>query len=151
MAATSWWLMDKTSCKTAAESVPPLLPQYRQTDRAPTVANSLRPSRAIPRTVRARASACKSRSRVTPREIRDESIQAVHSAAGRHHIAHGGDFAGGLCGVPATARLRPAAGRLSHHPGANVLSRCQSRCDGVVRYGASRAAVWPSARTEPDD
>src|SRR5260370_17004029 len=151
MAATAWWLMERKSGKTAGNSVPPVLPQRRQTGRAPTVANSLRPRKAIPRTVPARTSACKLRRRGTPREIHDESIQAVHSAAGRHHIAHGGDFACRLCRVPAIAGLRTAAGRLSDHPGANALSWRQSRCYGVVRYGATRAAAWPIAATEPDD
>ena len=44
-----------------------------------------------------------------------------------------------------------AAGRLSDHPGPDVLSRRQPGCHGVVRHGSARAAVRPDARPEADD
>src|SRR5216684_3065843 len=133
MPATSWLSTGKISCKTAVRSIPPLHRRQRQTRGTPTQGSSPR------------------RSRATPQGRSNESIKAVYFAAGGHHIADGGDFAGGLCRLPAIARFRPAASRLPHNPGANVLSRGQPGRDGVFGDRASGAAVWASARAEPND
>src|ERR1700682_434296 len=151
MLATSWLSMDKTSCKTAARSIPPRRPRQRKMRRTPTEGNRLRRSKATRRAARARGGARKLRNRVTPLGSRNESITAVYFAAGRHHIADGGDFAGGFCGVPSVAGLCFAASRLSDDPGANILSRRQPGRDGVFGDGAARAAVWPGAGTETNE
>src|SRR6266852_5833338 len=81
----------------------------------------------------------------------NESIPAVHFAAGRHHPADGRGAARRLCSVPATACLRSAAGRLPNDPDADFLSRRQSGCDGIVCNVTTGAAIRPDSRTEPDD
>src|SRR5712664_2772146 len=63
--------------------------------------------------------------RVRPEDPRDESVTAVHFAAGRHHSLDGRRPSCRLGRVPPTADLRVASGRLPHDPGANVLSRRQ--------------------------
>src|SRR5216684_9200292 len=123
MPAKSWLSTDRTSCKTAAKSIPAPHRRPRQTRGTPTQGSSPR------------------RSRATPQGKSNESIKAVYFAAGGHHIADGGDFAGGLCRLSSTARFRPAASGLPHDPGTNVLSRGQPGRDGVFGDLAARAAV----------
>src|SRR5713101_4567953 len=60
--------------------------------------------------------------RASPEDPRDESVTAVHSAAGRHHSLDGRCPSCRLGRVPPTADLRAAAGRLPHDSGANLLS-----------------------------
>src|SRR6267154_3620294 len=145
--------MDRTSCKTAAKSIPARRPRDRRTRRTPSERHqSRRRNREIrSRTERVPAAARMLRSRAIPLENRNESIEAVYFAAGRHHIADGGNFAGGLRRVPAIACFGVAASRLSDHTGTNVLSRRQPGCDGLVGYGAAGASVWPSAGSESND
>src|SRR5713226_1823458 len=149
MLATSWLSTDKTSCKTAARSIPPPHRRQRQTRRTPTEGSSPRRSRATRKPARGDVPTLRSRAILRGRP--NESIKAVYFAAGRHHIADGGHFAGGLCRIPATASFRLAASRLPHHPGTNVLSRGQPGRDGVFGHRAPRAAVWASAGAEPND
>src|SRR5260370_14828982 len=61
--------------------------------------------------------------RVRPEDPRDESVTAVHFAAGPHHSLDGRRPPGGLGSLPPTTDLRLASGRLPHDPGANGLSR----------------------------
>src|SRR6266852_441462 len=148
----SWLPMGKTNCRMAARSILRLRPQRQRTHRmAMAPSNRLAARKAMPRPALARAVARNHLSRATLRESRNESIQAVHSAASRHHAFDGGHFAGGLRGLPAVAGFRVAAGRLPNHPGADVLSRRQSGGDGLVRHGAAGTAIWPAARPESDD
>src|SRR6266566_8367893 len=65
-----------------------------------------------------------------PEVLVDESVTAVHSAAGCHDIAHGGCRSCRLGRLPAIARLGAPASRLPHHSGADVLSRWQPRGHG---------------------
>src|SRR5260370_11278125 len=101
MPATSWLSTGKISCKTAVRSIPPLHRRQRQTRGTPTQGSSPRRSRATRKQVQARRDAPTLRSRATPQGRSNESIKAVYFAAGGHHIADGGDFAGGLCRLPA--------------------------------------------------
>src|SRR6266404_4695526 len=135
MPATSWLSMDKTSCKTAARSTPARPPRCHQRRSSPLRNKATR----------------KLRSRIALQGSSDESIEAVHFAAGRHHVADGGNSASRLCRVPAVARLRPPTSRLPDDSGANLLSRGEPGCNGVFRNGAARAPVWTGPRTEPDD
>src|ERR1700687_5390945 len=129
MPATSWLSTDKISCRTAAKSIPAPHRQ-RQTRRTPTQDSSPRRSRATRKA--ARDGVPMLRSKAPLQGSRNESIQAVYFAAGRHHIADGGGFAGGFCGVPSVAGLCFAASRLYDEPGANILSRGQSGRDGFL-------------------
>src|SRR6266852_5914238 len=147
----SWLPMGKTNCRTAARSMRRLRPQGQRARRM-AMAPSNRPlDKTVHRPALARAAARSLLSRATLRESRNESIQAVHFAASRHHAFDGGHFAGGLRGLPAVAGFRAAPGRLPNHTGADVLSRRQSGSDGVVRHGAAGTAIWPAARPESDD
>src|SRR6266478_1560463 len=149
MSATLWLSTDRTSCKTAAKSIPAPHRRPRQTRRAPTEGSSPRRSRATRKAARSSAGTLRKRATLPGRP--NESIKAVYFAAGCHHIADGGHLVGGLCRIPATARFRPATSRLPHHPGTNVLSGSQPGRDGVFGDRAARAAVWASARAEPND
>ena len=92
----------------------------------------------------------KARDAARPRGT-DESVAAVHSAAGRDLAADGGHPAGGHRGLPAAAGFGAAAGGLPDHPGADVLSRREPGGDGVVGHRAAGAPVRPGARPEADD
>src|SRR4029077_10791154 len=144
---TSWWSTGKTNCKTAARSIPPRRRRPRPAHRTPTGSS---PRRSRSRRKAARGNGPTLRSKATPPGRLNESIQAVYFAAGRHHTVDGGDFAGGLRRIPATARFRAAASRLPHHPGTNVLSLGQSGRDGVFGDRAARAPVRTGARAEPN-
>ena len=80
----------------------------------------------------------------------DERLRALHPAAGRHHAADGGDPAGRHRRLPLPAALGAARGRLSDHPGADLLSRRQPGGDDLVGHRAARAAVRPDAGPQPD-
>src|SRR5258706_1886953 len=147
MPATSWLSMDKISCKTAARSTP----RHRRRTRRMQMLGSPPRHRATRRPAPMAGGAHKLRSRIAPQESADESIKAVHFAAGRHHVADGGDSASRFCRVPAVACFRPPTSRLPDDSGANLLPRGQPGCNGVFRNGAARAAVWSGPRTEPDD
>src|SRR5580698_2582164 len=81
----------------------------------------------------------------------NEPVTAVYSAASgddtiddRHHaVRH--------AGVQVPARRGAAGSRLSDHPGADLLSRRQSRRDDVVGDRAAGSAVRPDAEPEPDE
>src|ERR1700729_2986192 len=81
----------------------------------------------------------------------DERLRTLHSASGRHLAADGGDHALRHGGLYVPAAVDAARGRLSDHPGADALSRRQSRSDDLVGHGAAGAAVRPDAGIEPDD
>src|SRR6267143_3130868 len=68
---------------------------------------------------------------------RDEPVTAVYSAAGRHHSSDGWRLARGLGRFPAIAYFCFAPGRLPDHPGADVLSGCQPRSNGIFGHGPS--------------
>ena len=53
--------------------------------------------------------------------------------------------------LPLPAALGPAGGRLSDHPGADLLSRRQPGGDDLGRHRAAGAAVRADAGPEPDD
>src|SRR5258707_2679467 len=93
MPAMSWSSTGKTSCKTAARSIPPRRPQAHQARKPPMERNSPPRSRA---TRNAGGAVRKLRSKANPPGRRNESIQAVHFAASRDHLADGGDFARGF-------------------------------------------------------
>src|ERR1700731_1924468 len=82
---------------------------------------------------------------------RDESLTAVHSAAGRHHPLDGWRPPRGLGRLPAITHLRLAAGRLPHNSSTNLLSRRQPGRHGFLGHRAPRAPVRPDSRLEPDD
>ena len=74
----------------------------------------------------------------------------VHPAAGRDLAADGGDHAGRHGRLSLSAALGAARGRLSDHPGADLLSRRQPRRDDLVGHRAARSAVRPDAGAQPD-
>src|ERR1035438_6295188 len=95
-----------------------------------------------------------SKTRPRPRQPgakRLEPISAIYFTAGRDLVADGRNHAGRHRGIFPVARLRLAAGGLSHHSGADVLSWRQPRRDRHYRHGSTRKAVRPGARLEPDD
>jgi hypothetical protein len=70
---------------------------------------------------------------------------------GRDDAADGGDPAGRHRRLPLPAAVGAAGGRLSDHPGADLLSRRQPGGDDLVGHRAARAAVRPDAGPQPDD
>src|SRR5687768_13310800 len=80
-----------------------------------------------------------------------EPLSLVHSTAGRDGLADGSTSAGRLPRVSSTTRLRSATGRLSHHPSADLLSRRQSRCHGVLSHRPIGASVRADAWSATDD
>ena len=64
------------------------------------------------------------------------SLTALHSATGRHVIAHGRHSARWCRGLLSAAGVGVATGGLPHHPGADVLSRSQPGRHGVGHHGA---------------
>src|SRR6516162_12316 len=102
----SWSLTARTNCKTAPRSSRGRAPAARRVA-----------IRALRQTIRIRLLLR------PPGDLRDESFAAVYSAARRYHIADGWRHPGGAGGLPPVACLRTAAGRLSDHSSADVLSR----------------------------
>src|SRR5579871_198796 len=115
------------------------------------VAAKTPPGRKTRRLRRKRAARAAAVPSVTEARAPNESVSAIYSAAGCHQPADGGHFARRLCRVPATAGVRVAAGGLSHHSGAHVLPRRQSRRDGVFYHRAAGAPVRTNPRIESDD
>src|SRR5581483_10814249 len=90
--------------------------------------------------------------RLPPAEaVTNESVPAIHPAAGGHLTPDGGHFACGLCCVPAAPGLSSAGGRLPDHPGSDLLPRRQPQRDGAVGYGTAGAAVRADPRPAADD
>src|SRR5258708_32914329 len=81
---------------------------------------------------------------------RDESLAAVHSAAGRYHPPDGRRPSRGLGCFPAITHLAVAASRLPHDPGTNVLSRRQPRSNGFFGHGPSRTPIRTDSWVESD-
>src|SRR5919197_3202489 len=79
-----------------------------------------------------------------------ESFAPVHLAAGSDLAAHGRTAVGGRCRIPRAAGLSPAAGGLSDHPGAHLLSRREPGGDGLLGHRALRAHVRADAGHDPD-
>src|SRR5579863_10710740 len=80
-----------------------------------------------------------------------ESVSPIHHAARRDRAADGGDLTRRYrCLYPVTG-LGTARGRLPHHPSRHLLSRRQPDRNGDDGYGTARAAVWSTARAQPDD
>ena len=80
-----------------------------------------------------------------------ESVAPVYSPAGRHGVADGGPSARRHHRLSRVAGFGTSPSRLSDHPGADVLSRRQSRRHGLFRHGAARTAIRADARPETDD
>src|ERR1700682_1855499 len=135
-----WSSMAWTNCRMGARSIPAPRPARM----ARVAALRLR----LPRKVRHKPEVYP---RARPEDPRDESVTAVHSAAGRYHPPDGWRPLGGLGRLPPIAHLCLAAGRLPHDSGANVLSRRQSGCHGFLGHRAPRAPVRPDPRPESDD
>jgi len=88
------------------------------------------------RYLRANGSACRTH----------EPLPPLHPPPGRHFAADAGHRAGRPGRLPVAAALRPAAGRLPHHPGTDALPRCQPRGDERNRHRAARAQLRPDVR-----
>ncbi len=80
-----------------------------------------------------------------------EHLRAIHSPPGRDLAADGRGGARRHCGVPASARGAPAAGRLSNHSGHRHACRRQRRDHGVIGGDAAGAAARPDSRRYRDD
>src|SRR5713226_3806646 len=137
----SWLSTGRTNYRTGQRSIP--APRLAETARVAALlrllpAVKVRPKREAPRNG-------------SPEDPRDESVAAVHSMAGRHHALDGGRPPYRLGDLPGIARLRIATSRLPHDSSADVLSRSQSRCNGLLGYRSARAPVRPDTRPEPDD
>ena len=74
------------------------------------------------------------------------AVRDLHPASGRDLSADGGDHAGGNRRLSVPAALGVAGGRLSDHPGADLLPRREPRGDDFVGDRAAGAAVRPDAR-----
>ena len=81
---------------------------------------------------------------------RHEPVAAFHPAAGGDDPAHGGGAAHRHRRLSVPAALRSAGGRLSHHPGPDLLSRRQPRCDDLLGHGAAGAPAGPDAQPAAD-
>src|ERR1700756_302170 len=86
-----------------------------------------------------------------PGDPRDESLAAVYSAARCNHAPDGRRDSGGTGGLPPVASFRASAGGLPHHSGADVLSRRQPGCDGLLGYRAARTQLRANPRLVADD
>src|SRR5258708_2022250 len=140
MPATWWSSMARTNCRMARRSIP--AQQTVRTVRAAVPRLRLRPK------MRHKGGA---RQRAALEDLRNESVTAVHSTAGRHHPLDGRRPSGGLGRFPAIAHLGVAASRLPHDSGTDVLSRRQPRSNGFFGDGSSRAPIRTNSRFESDD
>src|ERR1700741_2074093 len=86
-----------------------------------------------------------------PGDPLDESVAAVHFAAGCHHPPDGWRAARGVRSLPAVAGFRAAASRLPNNPGPDVLSRWKPRGHGVVGDRTARAELWANPGPPADD
>ena len=119
------------------------LPGQRQGARRPRTPQGVRPrsTRRPAALERGSASATQPR-RPGPR---NEPVAPLHPAAGCDLAADAGHRAGGHRRAALPAAVGPAAGGLSHHPGADPVPRRQPGSDGANRHGAAGAAVRPDA------
>src|ERR1700679_618111 len=83
--------------------------------------------------------------------VNSESVSRIYPAAGRDLPVDGGDSARRICGLHAIAHLGAARSGLPDHSGGDILSRGESRRDGVGSNGSAGKTVWPGAGAEPDD
>src|SRR5947199_2345397 len=123
MPATPWSSMARTSCRMGPKSIL-ALPVARTARAAALRPHRLPKVRRNPEDLR----------RARLEEPLDESVAAVHFAAGRHHAPDGRRPSRGLGRLPPITDLCSASGRLPHDSGANVLSRIQPRIYGFVGY-----------------
>src|SRR6267154_6598177 len=140
MLATWWLSMGRTNCRMEPRSI--LVP------RAVRMARAAVPHLHLPLQAR--------RKRGVPRraaleDLRDESVTAVHSAAGRHHPFNGRRPSRGLGRFPAIAHLSLATSRLPNNPSANVLSWRQPGGHGLFGNVSSRAPIRTNFRLVSDD
>src|SRR2546422_9793778 len=127
--------MVRTNCRTAAKSFPHPLVE--------TMAWVRELLRSRPAKARDNPGARPAASRG---DLRDESVTAVYSAAGRHHPTDGRRRSRWVGRLPAIARLRLASSRLSDDSGANLLSQRQPGGHVLLGDRASRAAVRSEER-----
>src|SRR5215467_1351274 len=80
-----------------------------------------------------------------------ESVPSLHHAAGGHRPVYGRHSAGWGISLSPVTGLGPSSDRLSHDPGLDLLSRCQSRRHGFICDGPARATIRADARIESDD
>src|SRR6266550_4435819 len=121
---------------------PKLIPAPRPVRMAQVAApSSLRPPGKVPHNPEAHR-------RAMPEGPRDESLSAVHSAAGRHYPLDGWRPARGLGRLPAIAHLTSRTPTIKR---VDLLSRRQPGRHGFLGHGAPRAPVRPDPRLEPDD
>src|SRR3954447_26025047 len=87
----------------------------------------------------------------TLRKARDESIPAIHHAAGGNSPADGCPSADWHRCLSRAASFSPAASRLSDNSSYDFLSRREPRCDGVVGYFAAGTPIWSGPGAHADD
>src|SRR6267143_993262 len=133
-----WSSMARTNCRMGPRSIP--APRPARMERVAALCLPLPPK------VRHKPGAGATR-RGRPEDPRDESVAAVHFAAGCHHSPDGRRPPGGLGCLPPIAHLRVASGRLPHDSGANFLSRRQSGRHGLLGHRAPGAPVLTLALT----
>src|ERR1700741_4627445 len=126
-----WWVA-RTNCKTEAK----WSRERRESVARPPKVPRLPIARLLPR---------------PPGDPLDESVAAVHFAAGCHHPPDGWRAARGVRSLPAVAGFRAAASRLPNNPGPDVLSRWKPRGHGVVGDRTARTELWANPGPLADD
>src|ERR1700739_666445 len=81
----------------------------------------------------------------------NEPVAAIYITAGSDDAIDDRHHALGHVGVQISARGCAARGGLSDHPGADLLSRRESRRDDLLGDGAAGGAVRADAEPEPDE
>ena len=75
-----------------------------------------------------------------------ESVSNFHPPAGRHFAFYGGHSAGRDRRLPPVAGIGASPGRLSDHPGADLLSGCRPLGDRDVHHRSARKGISARSR-----
>src|SRR5260221_13373808 len=112
-----------------------------------------RPKRSRSRRSQKRPSRVPARDRIPTKaeKANNESVAAIHFAAGRHGSVNGRDLAGGGRRLQAVACFGAAPSRLSDDSGDDVLSWRRARRDGLIGDRSPGTAIWTGAGAVAND